>query len=102
MDKPKTIVLHGCKEVQDGFFYTQEPTSVRLARFILTVPTYLFFCFLHPNPCIVQQSVFINSTLTNFTNSYLKGFLCIHARSRERMIYVKMRSDAARVLVRVS
>jgi hypothetical protein len=102
LDKGKTIVLHICKERQEGFFYTQESTSVRLARFVLTVPTYLSFHFLHPGQCIVQQNIFINSTLTNFTNSHLKGFLCIHARRKERMIYVKTRSDTARVVVRIS
>jgi hypothetical protein len=101
LDKGKTIVLHICKGRQEEFSYTQEPTSVRLARFVLTVPTYLFFHFLHPGQCIVQQSIFINSTLTNFTNSHLKGFLCIHARRKECMIYVKTRSDTARVVVRI-
>jgi hypothetical protein len=102
LDKGKTIVLHSCKEGQEGFSYAKQSTSVSLARFVLTVPTYLFFHFLHPGPCIIQQSVFINSTLTNFTNNQLKGFLCIFVRSRERMICVKMRSDAARVVVRIS
>jgi hypothetical protein len=102
LDKGKTIVLHSCKEGQEGFSYAKQPTSVSLARFVSTVPTYLFFHFLYPGPCIVQQSVFINSTLTNFTNSHLEGFLCTHARSRERIIYVKMRIDAARVSVRIS
>lgn len=86
LDEGKTIVLHICKGRQEEFSYTQEPTSVRLARFVLTVPTYLFFHFLHPGPCIVQQSVCINSTLTNFTNIQSEGFLCIYARSRERRI----------------
>ena len=102
MDKGKTIVLHSFKEGQEVFSYAKQSTSVSLARFFLTVPTYLFFHFLHPGPCIVQQSVFINSTLTNFTNSHLKGFLCIHARRKECMIYVKTRSDTARVVVRIS
>jgi hypothetical protein len=83
LDKGKTVVLHMCKEGQDGFSYAKQPTSVSLARFVLTVPAYLFFHFLHPGPCIVQQSVFINSTLTKFTNIQLRGFLCICARSRE-------------------
>ena len=102
LDEGKTIVLHICKGRQEEFSYTQEPTSVRLARFVLTFPTYLFFHFLHPGQCIVQQSIFINSTLTNFTNSHLKGFLCIHARRKECMIYVKTRSDTACVVVRIS
>jgi hypothetical protein len=54
LDKGKTIVLHSCKEGQEGFSYAKQPTSVSLARFVSTVPTYLFFHFLYPGPCIVQ------------------------------------------------
>ena len=86
LDKGKTIVLHMCEEGQEGFSYAKQSTSVSLARFVLTIPACLFFHFLHPGPCIVQQSVFINSTLTDFTNIQFKGFLCICARSRERTI----------------